>query len=223
MSRPSPDLGALFSTIGLERDYRDLDLGGVEPDLQGWASDNPCFAELITELRPSVVIEVGTWKGASVVEMGRTAQRLGLATTFICIDTWLGSNPILWLHADLRQSLQLRGGYPAMFRTFIKNLQEAGLSEAVYPMPMTSITAAYILRHWGIKADLIYIDAGHSQVEVTTDLETYAPLLRPGGVLLGDDYLPQWPGVVAAVDAFSERHKYLLELKGEKFLFRVPN
>jgi hypothetical protein len=222
MSRPYQDLSALFVSIGLERDYSDLDLGAVAPDLQGWASDNPCFAELITELRPAVVIEVGTWKGASVVEMGRTAQRLGLATAFICIDTWLGSNPELWLHAELRQSLQVRGGYPAMFRTFIRNLQEVGLTETVFPMPMTSITAATILRHWGVKADLIYIDAGHSQVEVTTDLETYAPLLRPGGLLLGDDYLPQWPGVVAAVDAFSKRHNWQTELRGEKFLFRLP-
>jgi hypothetical protein len=109
-----------------------------------------------------------------------------------------------------------------MFHTFLRNLQAADLLDHVFPMPMTSVTAALILRRWQVQADLVYIDAGHTELEVTHDLETFRHLIRPGGVLLGDDYLPQWPGVVAAAQAFSRRHGLPLQRVGEKFLIRIP-
>lgn len=222
LPRATRELPGLFASIGLDRDYGAIDLDAVEPDCQGWASDSPCFAELITELRPSLVIEVGSWKGASLLEMARASQRLGLESTFICIDTWLGSNAELWLHDASRASLKLRAGYPTLFPTFLRNLRDAGLLQQVFPMPMTSLTAAMILRHWHLQADLVYLDAGHTQVEVRTDLELYSKLLRPGGVLLGDDYLPEWPGVIAAAQGFGSRHGLALEQRQEKFLFRMP-
>jgi cephalosporin hydroxylase len=91
-------LAARFASIGIDRRYDGMNWHAIQPDRQGWASDNPCFAELIDELRPSLVIEVGSWKGASLLEMARATTSLGLPTQFICVDTWLGSNPELWLH-----------------------------------------------------------------------------------------------------------------------------
>ena len=216
------DLAGLFASIGLDRNYGGIDLEAVQPDRQGWASNSPCFADLIAELRPSLVIEVGSWKGASLLEMARISQRLGLETTFICVDTWLGSNAELWLHEAPRASLKLQAGYPTLFLTFLRNLRDADLLQQVFPMPMTSLTAALILRHWQVQADLVYVDAGHTLVEVETDLELYSKVLRPGGVLLGDDYLPEWPGVIAAADGFGRRHGLVLEQRQEKFLFRMP-
>jgi predicted O-methyltransferase YrrM len=215
-------LAERFAAIGINRDYADLDLAAVVPDLQGWASDSACFAELISELQPSLVIEVGTWKGASLIQMASSAMALGLETQFICVDTWLGSNAVLWLQDGLRASLQLQGGFPTMFRTFARNLQDAGLVDRVFPMPMPSATAFEILWDWQVKADLIYIDADHTKIGVYRDLLDYTKLLRPGGILLGDDYLPEWPGVVAAADAFSHQRGLRLERRGEKFLIRMP-
>ena len=54
------DLAGLFASIGLDRNYGGIDLEAVQPDRQGWASNSPCFADLIAELRPSLVIEVGS-------------------------------------------------------------------------------------------------------------------------------------------------------------------
>ena len=219
---PSTDLAARFASIGIDRCYGGIDWQAIPEDRQGWASHHPCFAELIAELRPSLVIEVGTWKGASLLEMARAVRELELPTQFICVDTWLGSNAELWLQHQLRAELKLEAGYPQLFLTFLRNLQAAGLLDRVFPMPMTSVTAAQILRRWRLQADLIYIDAGHTELEVTHDLEAFRHLLRPGGVLLGDDFLPQWPGVVSAAQAFGRRHGLTLEQREEKFLFRKP-
>jgi methyltransferase family protein len=53
--------------------------------------------------------------------------------------------------------------------------------------------------------DVVYIDGDHSYEAVRADLEAYAPKVRPGGLLAGDDYgVEGWwqGGVTRAVDEF---------------------
>jgi hypothetical protein len=61
-----------------------------------------------------------------------------------------------------------------------------------------------VLRHHNVIADVIHIDAGHDYRSVKTDLQIWWPLLRPGGILIGDDYITDdhnpWPGVRQAFD-----------------------
>ena len=85
------DLPTLFASLGIRRDYSALDLDGCGLDLQGWGAEHPIFERVLLEVRPAVLIEVGTWKGASVLHMHSLARRHRLGTLFICIDTWLGS------------------------------------------------------------------------------------------------------------------------------------
>ena len=80
------DLPSAFASIGIDRDYSDLDLSGLQIDLQGWAWEDPIFDRLMAT-KPQVVIEIGSWKGASIARM----HALSPSTTFICVDTWLGS------------------------------------------------------------------------------------------------------------------------------------
>ena len=56
-----------------------------------------------------------------------------------------------------------------------------------------------------MQADAIYLDASHEYESVVADLVAYWRVLRPGGVLIGDDFDSSWPGVVRAVNEFSER------------------
>ena len=67
-----------------------------------------------------------------------------------------------------------------------------------------SLNAAALLRGRGISLDLLHLGAGHDEAAVAADLTAWWPLIRPGGLLIGDDYLHdgQWPGVLAAFDAF---------------------
>jgi len=87
---------------------------------------------------------------------------------------------------------------------------------------MTSSAASHLLLQLGVRADLVYLDAGHQEAEVFLDLCYYFNLLRPGGALLGDDYIASWPGVVAAADGFAARRGLGLMPMAEKFLIRKP-
>lgn len=60
--------------------------------------------------------------------------------------------------------------------------------------------AATLLEVEGPTMDMVFIDADHSYEAVRRDIEAWAPLVRPGGLLAGHDYHRKWPGVVRAVD-----------------------
>lgn len=216
------DLCAIFASIDIKKDYGSVDFSGFEVDLQGWGSEHPIFNEAIRLSQPKTIIEVGTWKGASAHNMINICNKSGLKTDIICIDTWLGSNDTLWIDPGHRHSLQLKSGYPQIFWQFVYNMIEAEVMESVYPLPMTSTAAYYLLKRFGLQVDLIYVDAGHEHDEVYTDLSLYYNLLRPGGVLFGDDYSAGWPGVVSATNQFiAEKQLVLTALQG-KFLLTKP-
>ena len=46
-------------------------------DRQGWNSDQPAFEEIIRNLRPDIVIDVGVWKGASTILLANLLKRHG--------------------------------------------------------------------------------------------------------------------------------------------------
>jgi hypothetical protein len=145
-------------------------------------------------------------------------RALQLNTQFICVDTWLGSNNTLWLNAEFRKSLMLKNGYPTMFRQFVRNIVEYKADSAIFPLPMTSSAAAYTLRDLTIVADVIYIDAGHEEEEVLTDLNLFYDRLQPGRAMFGDDYDRAWMGVVKAVNRFCADRGILLHAVNGKWL-----
>lgn len=212
-------LDAIFRSLDIERQYGDMDLSDLAPDLQGWGSTHNIFRHVIETHRPRVIIEIGTWKGASAVYMLQLAEELGVETEIICVDTWLGSADVLWLNPNIRPSLMLKNGYPTMFRQFIRNILAAGVARRVFPLPMTSSAAANVLIQKGVIADAIYVDGSHDGPEVLMDLTAYWRLLRAGGVMFGDDYDQYWPGVKWAVDTFCLTHKLQPVFDGNKFSF----
>lgn len=58
------------------------------------------------------------------------------------------------------------------------------------------------LNPWDVKGepfDLLYVDGDHSEDYAREDILRFAPMVRPGGLIVVDDY-PASGGVVAAVD-----------------------
>lgn len=194
----------------LQSAYHDLDTTNYKVDLQGWM--DPGFCNVFKRLAINAanknnnsitIIEVGTWKGLSTSSMARICKEHGINAKIIAVDTWLGA-PEFWtwgLNDPTRgESLKLVNGYPTVFQTFTKNIKSLGMNDIIYPFPMSSVAAADVLGFYGIKADLIYIDASHEYESVKTDLQAYRPLLKSDGFIFGDDYSHHWTGVIRAVD-----------------------
>lgn len=183
--------------------YEGLDPAQYPDDLQGWGSDHPVLAAAIEKLRPTRIVEVGSWKGRSAINMARVVRALGLECEIVCVDTWLGS-PEHWLRAGPGwfESLMVQNGYPRLYYTFLGNVLRHGFQDIITPMPMTSESAAFVLKHLGITCDLAYIDAAHEYAPAKRDFVAYWDLLAENAMLIGDDYI-HWPGVTQAANEFA--------------------
>jgi predicted O-methyltransferase YrrM len=145
-----------------------------------------------------VVVELGTWLGASAIAMARSVRRWGGSVT--CVDTWAGQ-----MNAD---GAAPGGRPPLMLLSCARAMVEAGVSANVRLIPaLTADAAAY----WRQPIDVLYIDADHSYRGVRADLDLWVPHVRPGGLVVGDDYGHRlYPGVAAAWDDYAATHDLTL-------------
>jgi len=189
-------------------------------DGHGWGSDSPAFRELILAQKPRLIIEVGTWKGGSALQMASVLEEAKLPGTILCIDTWLGA---LEFWTDLTDparygSLRHDHGWPTVYFQFLANVCHRHLQHRIVPFPQTSATGALWLRHYGLRGDLIYIDGSHEEEDVYQDVLDYWEVLAPGGTLFGDDW--SWDGVRLAVERFAREQNLRVSFLADKWLLR---
>jgi predicted O-methyltransferase YrrM len=182
-------------------------------DGQSFLRDPLLLRSIMRSTQARIVIEVGSWKGHSAIEIARAVRDRGGCV--ICVDTWLGSAEH-WTHPDLRRHLQLECGMPTLYRRFVSNVVAAGVEDVIVPMPMTSEVAAQLLTRHGVRADVVYIDAAHEPDQVTRDLESYFRVLSPQGVVFGDDH--DWSAVRQAVASFAERRQLHIDAVGDAWI-----
>jgi len=202
--------------------YDDFDAASRPLDLTGWQSRHPWFEGIIAQLKPRAILEVGTWKGASAVHMAQVARRFNPQAEVLCVDTWLGSHRVLWSTPEYRRQLDLKNGFPQQYFQFLANVVHSGLQDAIFPMPMTSYAATDILLASDLRFEVIYIDAHHDEDEVYGDMRRCWKLLRPGGIMFGDDYLHNEPGVLKAVNRFAAETGLYLSTQVEKWALQKP-
>ncbi len=194
-------------------------------DHHGWNSHHLYLTRAIETVRPRVVVEVGVWKGGSVMTMAEAMKVNQIDGAVIAIDTWLGSSEH-WTDRVFHEGMNYTDGYPRLFHVFAANVLDRDLQDYVVPLPLDSVNAFHVLKTLGIKPDVLHIDAGHDFESATADLRAWWPFLAPGGVLVGDDYFADgslWPEVRDAFDAFFGRNNAdVFESGDAKCFIRKP-
>lgn len=188
--------------------YEDFPGRLFEVDLQGWNYEHHFLSEPIAALKPKLIVEVGVWKGASAIYMGKEVKRLQLDSVIIAVDTWLGSWEH-WLQPHWYAELCFRGGYPNLYHKFIGNVVANKLTQVIVPLPLDSANAARVVRAQLPLVDMVHVDAGHDYDAVSEELRHWWELLQPSGILICDDYVDDggaFPDVKRAVDGFREQH-----------------
>lgn len=178
------------SSVPLANDLVTLDPAVAAP---GWFNHGAKILELVEQHRPKVCVELGTWQGASAIPVARAIRRWGGTVT--CVDTWAG---------DVHQPASVRPSAPWMLVSCARNMFEAGVGAHVRLIPCSTGEAAAAFDQ---PIDWLYIDADHSYDGARADLAAWAPLVTPGGLILGDDYGHRlFPGVRQAWDDFEQEH-----------------
>lgn len=207
--------------LGIADPFAGLAADPALVDRQGWNSEHP-FLDLAVEIvRPSLVIEVGVWKGMSAIHLARAMETRGLAGEILAVDTWLGawdhlSDPAR--HGELRR----RDGMPTIYGTFLQNVLDAGQAHYISPVPMDSQGAARALSAIDVTAGVVHIDAAHDFDPCLADLRAYWPLVDENGMLVADDY-GHWPSVTRALCTFAaEVDRPLYATMGKAILPKDP-
>lgn len=126
-----------------------------------------------------IVIEIGCWQGATTKMLADAVSKSGLV---IAVDPW---------HREYTAQAY------EVFKRFMEYEISTGKVQVVrYP----SAKAFNSLQHLTDKVDLVYIDGEHRYGAVLNDINNYYQLVRPHGIICGDDF--NYPSVEKAVRKF---------------------
>ena len=184
--------------------------------IKGWGSYGAVFENLIRKVKPRIIIEVGTFLGASAIHMANLTRQLGLQTQILCIDDFRG-----WPgFRDRFKDISMVNGDVMLLYQFMQNVVSVNFTDSVLPVPFSSGSVLDNLCEWGIFGDLIEVDAGHDFNSAWSDINRAYRILRPGGVLFGHDYFTAAAdrGVKRAVTLFAQVHGLKVRIDGQHWV-----
>jgi hypothetical protein len=200
---------------GNEKIYENLDISNFQFNLSSGIL-NSFFIEILKTIKEDdLIIEVGTWEGASAIGMGEILKNNNIQNfTILCIDTWLGNS--YHREGGHLETLRIKNGYPQLFFHFLKNVKSVKMENNIIPFPTQSIDAARYLSKHNISPKLIYIDASHLYPDVYLDINFYYDLLQNGGIICGDDYT--WDDVKFSIHKFTKEKNLKLQIYLDKWI-----
>jgi len=163
---------------------------------------------LVVEKYPtnSTFVEVGSWKGRSSAYMAVEIANSGKNIDFVCVDTFLGSQ----FHHDRNWP-----DLDKLYDIFKQNMTP--VSKYYRDLKMTSTEAAKLFEDESI--DFVYIDACHEYESVKSDIHSWMPKIKKGGIIAGHDYNPTFPGVIQAVhEEFGENN---ISIRNRSWVYNV--
>lgn len=184
--------------------------------IKGWGSYGAVFGNLIDKVRPRVIIEVGSFLGASALHMANLTRQLGLDSQILCIDDFRG-----WPgFRDKFKDIPMVNGNVLLYFQFLQNVIYQNAIDSVLPVPFSSGSALTKLCEWGVVGDLIEIDAGHDFNSAWADINRAWRILRPGGVIFGHDYFTAADnrGVRRAVNLFAKINGLKVQIDGQHWV-----
>lgn len=187
---------------------------------KSWGSTGNVLVQLIDSVKPQSIVELGTWKGTSSIHMTRHAKRHAPDVAVLCVDTWLASNPALWKVKRFRESVLTWQLEHSQYAQFLWNVLHSGFEKQILPFRNTSSLALRLMQERRVRVDFVYIDAGHQEQEVASDLLGAWTILEHGGVVVGDDFNTCFPGVSTAVRRFAKSKGARVFVDGQKWWLR---
>ena len=164
-----------------------------------WHEHAPFASWLVSVLRPSAFVELGTHNGYSYFAICETIARLGIECRAHAVDTWIG---------DDQAGFYGDGVYPGVARY---DAEHFASFSTLHRSTFDDAVSAFV--DGGI--DLLHIDGRHGYEDVRHDFETWEPKLSGRAVVLFHDIAERregfgvwrfWEELSAARPSFAFEH-----------------
>lgn len=130
------------------------------------------YQELLHEVQPSAVIELGTYEGGTACYLATVLEAIGLPARVLSVDIADSPN---------------KGGHPRV--------------DYLIGNTVTPVTVDYV-KSWIGRATpvLIIVDSNHQAAHVSQELELYGPLVTSGSYLIVEDTHINHPWIVLGIE-----------------------
>lgn len=177
----------------------------VEPDPQSFLAEST--GELLRRYlsrETRCVIELGSWLGGST----RLILDAAPGAQVIAIDHWKGPTSMHRPHL-----VEFRYKLPTLHKTFLRNCWE--YRERLTPVRSKTVPGLKRCGEYGVRPDVVFIDADHSYKGVRSDVLT-ALRLFPKAKIIGDDWLAtaKQGALRKAVTEIAEKFGFEIESHG---------
>lgn len=144
-------------------------------NVQSWHANLPFAFDLISALRPSVIVELGTHYGDSYFTFCESVASHGFSTKCFAIDYWKGDEHSGFYNDDVFEKVQkYNNSYYSEFSSLIRKSFDNALDD----FEDNSI-------------NLLHIDGHHSYESIKNDFQKWFPKVSLNGIVLIHDTLVQ--------------------------------
>lgn len=134
---------------------------------------------------PRIIFEIGTFEGQTTLALAEATPRADIFT----LDLPRGASvPHAVVHEAESVARDSTGAY------FSATMAAARITQ------LRGDSRSFDFSPWFGKCDLVLVDGGHDYETAKSDTENALRLRSASGIIVWDDYIPGWPGVVHAVD-----------------------
>ena len=188
------------------------EIGRIPVDFGGGCSVRKAelLADLVLTRDSRLVVELGVYRGRSLLPMGLAAAELD-GCRVVGIDPWSGAEARQFDdhgHGSALLDWASSQDWPAIRADVERQRSSAGLDDVVELVAQTSTEAANHFAESSI--DLLHVDGNHDGDRVREDIVRWMPLVRPGGVIVLDDIT--WASVRPVYDDLVLRCNHLFEV-----------
>lgn len=154
-----------------------------------------CLGGLAQIKRPNTIFEIGTYDGTATLILARSAPdatiyTLDLPKELVELAIW-----------DAERRVPLANGPGESFR---------GTLEAERITQLEGNSLEFDFDPFKGTIDLVLVDGNHELEFAVSDSANALKMLAPGGMIIWDDYAPEHPGVVRAVDDLASEHHLMV-------------
>ena len=173
-----------------------------------------CVGAIAQLNKPQRIFEFGTFDGATTLLLAATAPTAQVFTIDLPPESYVAPEEF---------------GYPKSPGDYDSPHDEVGhefrgTRESERITQLFGDTMTFDFSEYVGTMGLVVVDAGHGYEAARSDTENALRLAGPSGVVIWDDYIPQWPGVMQAVNDAAERHHLpVFRIRGTGFAIYDPS